>query len=354
MAAMCRELCSEARYGGIPCGIITPHSENRFQWQPLKEGQAEAGLREIDRTEERRRLEWAAFGLADAAARIGRIGKTALLEEVYTGPKPGLVDPFSNGAHTDMDLHTFERSAAVLEPYFARMARAGLKNSGSVRQLFPVIRQIGVQAEEAMYQATGGVNTHKGAVFTIGILCAAAGACQAMHGSISVSGLIEIEQRMVQETLLKEIFQLSGIPEGSFISNGQRNYKRYGALGVRGEAAFGYPSVLQWALPVMMKGWKEGKSWNRIKLQTLFTLMSHVEDGNVLSRTGSEGMKEVRQMADAFLRQGGAYRRDALTRLMELDSYFIRKNYSNGGCADLLAATVFLALATEENLKFYS
>ncbi|MDO5349285.1 MAG: triphosphoribosyl-dephospho-CoA synthase CitG [Lachnospiraceae bacterium] len=280
---------------------------------------------------------------------IGGLAKTALLEEVYTEPRPGLVDPFSSGAHRDMDLHAFERSAQALEPYFARMAKAGLLNSEDPQHLFQIIRRIGIQAEKVMYQATDGVNTHKGAIFTIGILCAAAGACQALYGNITTPRLIQMEQRMVRETLLNEISQISGMSETLSITNGQRNFRRYGALGVRGEAAFGYPSVTQLALPVLQKGLKEKKNWNRTKLQALFTLMSCVEDGNVLSRTGRTGMKAVQQMAAAFLNEGGAYREDALEQLKVMDRYFIWKNYSNGGCADLLAAAVFAVLVTEKN-----
>ncbi|MDO5550617.1 MAG: triphosphoribosyl-dephospho-CoA synthase CitG [Lachnospiraceae bacterium] len=294
----------------------------------------------------------AASGLQSWAlsGQMGRFAYQSLLEEVYTFPKPGLVDPYSNGAHRDMDCHTFERSAAALEPYFVKMAEAGIQNPGSPERLFQTIRQIGIQAEAAMYQATGGVNTHKGAVFTIGILCAAAGACQALYGTIALSDVIVMEQRMVRRILLKEISRIAGISKTQPISNGQRNFHVYGALGVRGEAAFGYPSVTELALPVLQKGLREKRDWNQVKLQVLLTLMSQVEDGNVLSRTGRDGMLEVQHIAGEFLQAGGAYQKDAAEQLKAMDQYFIEKNYSNGGCADLLAAAVFLAGITDGNL----
>lgn len=288
----------------------------------------------------------------DAVSRqLGRLARQSLLEEVYTSPKPGLVDLYSNGAHQDMDYHTFERSAAALEPYFVKMAEAGLGAFDDLEGLFQRIRQVGIQAEAAMYQATGEVNTHKGAVFTIGILCAAAGACLARFGAVTIPQVIAAEKKMVGTTLLKEISQLSRLPKTQPVSNGQRNFHVYGALGVRGEAAFGYPSVVELALPVLQKGLREKRDWNRIKLQVLLTLMSQVEDGNVLSRTGRDGMQEVQQIADMFLKAGGAYREDAIQRLKAMDQYFIEKNYSNGGCADLLAAAVFLAGAVNGNLR---
>lgn len=288
------------------------------------------------------------LSIYSVSRRLGSLARQSLLEEVYTSPKPGLVDRYSNGAHRDMDYHTFERSAAALEPYFAKMAEEGLRNFNSPEELFQTIRQIGIQAEKAMYEATGGVNTHKGAVFTIGILCAAAGACLARYGTATVLQVIAMEQEMVRTILLEEISRISRLSDTRSISNGQRNFHVYGALGVRGEAVFGYPSVTELALPVLHKGLREERDWNRIKLQALLTLMSQVEDGNVLSRTGRNGVLEVRQTADLFLKAGGAYRENAIQKLKAMDRYFIEKNYSNGGCADLLAAAIFLIGVTEK------
>ena len=109
------------------------------------------------------------------AESIGRMAYQALLEEVYTVPKPGLVDPYSCGAHTDMDVQTFERSAEALYPWFVRMAYQGYQLTCTPEDLFREIRKTGMLAEEAMYRATGHVNTHKGMIFTLGIFSAAAG-----------------------------------------------------------------------------------------------------------------------------------------------------------------------------------
>ena len=103
------------------------------------------------------------------AESIGRMAYQALLEEVYTVPKPGLVDPYSCGAHTDMDVQTFERSAEALYPWFVRMAYQGYQLTCTPEDLFREIRKTGMLAEEAMYRATGHVNTHKGMIFTLGI-----------------------------------------------------------------------------------------------------------------------------------------------------------------------------------------
>ncbi len=277
---------------------------------------------------------------------VARQARLALLEEVYTSPKPGLVDPLTNGAHKDMNLLTFERSARTLEPFFEEMARYGIEMSHEPQKLFRMIRNVGIKAERAMYQACNGVNTHKGAIFTIGIFSAAAGCCYSDSGSFSLKDLIQAEQKMVKKILTMEIDGLQGL---SPRSNGEWNLNRYGAAGVRGEAILGYPSVTELALPVIMAGAHRKLNWNRVKLQSLFTLMKHVEDGNVLARTGREGLLKVQDIAGRFLEGGGAYDRNAIEKLKVMDQYFTEKNYSNGGCADLLAAAIFLYRILEGN-----
>lgn len=272
---------------------------------------------------------------------LGNMAGSALLEEVYTAPKPGLVDPLSNGAHRDMSLLTFKRSADALIPYFRSFAETGIQMSEKPEGCFLKIRQIGIQAEKAMYEATGQINTHKGAVFTMGILCAAAGICFKKYGQVSISSLIMQEQKMVKNILLNELDSIQ--IQNSKDTHGEKNLCTYGSRGIRGEASDGYPSVINLALPVIRQGKKGGRFWNLVKIQALFTLMSQVEDGNILSRCKSEGLKEVQRLSQEFLLSGGAYATGAIERLMELDAYFIHKNYSSGGCADLLAASIFLS-----------
>ena len=276
--------------------------------------------------------QWEDCGIAQRA-------KYALLEEVYTQPKPGLVDPFSNGAHTDMCLATFEQSAQALEPYFQEMAELGFRMPEDPQGLFREIRNVGTRAEAAMYRATAGVNTHKGAIFSLGILCAAAGACIRTYGKITLSRLLQTEQAMVRDLLAEEIQTLRAREPQS---NGEKNLKKYGVTGIRGEAMNGFASVREIALPVLCEGLRTGKEWNLVKLQTLLSLMSRVDDSNVLFRCGLTGMWEVQRIAQEFLSNGGAYAPDAVERLQELDACFTNKNYSNGSCADLLAIAIFL------------
>ncbi len=277
------------------------------------------------------------------AALIGQMAEAALLEEVYTAPKPGLVDPYSTGAHQDMNLFTFERSIKALKPFFEEMAMMGIHMYKEPEKLFPAVRQIGIRAEAAMYQATNDVNTHKGAIFTLGIFSATAGVCSQRFRRITLKDLMATEQKMVRHILLTELEQLKiRMPA----SRGERNFMQYGTAGIRGEAAYGYLSLRKYALPVLWKGIASKQEWNRIKLQVLMSLMCNVEDGNVLSRTGKEGLKEVRAMAGDFMEAGGAYTKGALKKLQAMDAMFTKENFSGGGCADLLAACIFVAYLT--------
>lgn len=279
---------------------------------------------------------------------IGKCAWNALIEEVDTTPKPGLVDLYSNGAHTDMDAATFRRSADALRPFFVKMAREGLSFDGSAQELFMGLRGVGMDAEQAMYEATHGVNTHKGAIFTFGIFCAAAGRCVKEQRAITALGLLEMEQEMTVRVLTAELEKLRGsIRTPGIETHGERNLHRYGTAGCRGEAIEGYPGVFGIALPVLRAGLADGRDWNRVKLQALLTLMAHTEDSNILSRHNPAVLEAVQEEMREFLRCGGAYREDAVRLLEEMDADYSRRGISAGGCADLLAAAVFILELTE-------
>lgn len=290
--------------------------------------------------------------LNQTSVQIGTLAKKALLEEVYTTPKPGLVDLYSCGAHSDMDIHTFERSASALHPWFMRMAEQGRTTCGTPEKLFEEIRKTGLLAEQAMYQATGGVNTHKGLIFTLGIFCASAGRCLYENKAITIERLVDIERQMTEVILTKELEDIrkrnAVSTEEHNLSHGERNLKKYGTVGVRGEAIAGYPLIVNLALPVMRQGLKEKQSWNRIKLQTLLVLMSQMEDSNILSRQNPEMLQKMHTEAEDFLRTGGAYTKDAYAILTEMDHNYIERNMSPGGCADSLAVTIFLEMITQK------
>ena len=169
------------------------------------------------------------------------------------------------------------------------------------------LRSVGMDAEQAMYAATGGVNTHKGAIFTFGIFCAAAGRCLKEQRALTALGLLEMEQEMTVRVLTAELEKLRGkVIAAGQATHGERNLHRYGTAGCRGEAIEGYPGVFGIALPVLRAGLADGRDWNRVKLQALLTLMAHTEDSNILSRQNPAVLRAVQEEMIEFLRCGGA------------------------------------------------
>lgn len=269
--------------------------------------------------------------------RIGALAVQSLLDEVCTTPKPGLVDRRNSGSHADMDIHTFMASAAALSPYFQRCAQIGQETAGEAPEAtFARLRAAGLQAEQDMYAATGGVNTHKGAIFTIGILCGAAGR------------LWKPEEGWKEELLLAEVAAMTRGPMEEDLRRagtdtaGQRLYSRQGIRGIRGEVAEGLPSVGKLGLPVYRRAIGDGLDRDMAGAVTLLHLIARVEDTNMLSRGGASGAAAGAGKAAALLKEGVT--REALEKL---DDWFIERNLSPGGCADLLAAVYFICNLTE-------
>jgi holo-ACP synthase/triphosphoribosyl-dephospho-CoA synthase len=273
---------------------------------------------------------------------IGRLALTAVLYEVSAAPKPGLVDPFSRGAHVDMDYLTFLSSAAALGPYFAEFARLGRLHGGEASDLLPALRETGMAAERAMYAATGGVNTHKGLIFSLGLLCAAAGRRQAAGCRQSPQSCAEYAAAIVKGISDKDFTPPKDGAEPR--TTGERLYRKYKVRGIRGEAEEGFPSVIGHALPRLLAGLQKGLSWNDAMVDTLFELFSFVEDTNVLGRAGQDGLVFLRSEAASVIRLGGMSTEAGREATRAMDISLTKRNISPGGCADLLALTVFLEM----------
>ncbi len=271
------------------------------------------------------------------AEQIGVWAVQSLLDEVCTTPKPGLVDRRNSGSHRDMDFFTFTASAAALGPYFTRCAALGQDSADQTpEQTFLQLRSAGLEAEQAMYAATGGVNTHKGAIFTLGILCGAAGRLWRPEGGWTEAELFQEVSSMTARILARELGQGGD-------TAGQRLYAEQGVRGVRGEVAQGLPSVARVGLPVYRGALARGLSRDRAGVLTLLHLLLEVEDTNLLHRGGPEGARAAAERVSALLAQAAD---PDILQLEELDDWFIRRNLSPGGCADLLAAVYFTALLT--------
>jgi len=278
----------------------------------------------------------AAAGKTDApldemTRRVARAALRALWQELALYPKPGLVSLHDAGAHDDMNADTFIRSLFALSRFFGDIAKAGATGAA-----FETLRMLGIRAERAMLTATRGVNTHRGAIFALGLLCAAVArtvaACEAPSDG------------MLRKVLLAQWgADLASLrPAAGSASHGAQAEHRHGATGARGEALHGFPSVFEVALPALREALARGRDIRHAKLSAFFALLAHVDDTNVLHRGGASGLAFVRRVAREFRASGDVYSPDALMRAEAIHRAFIARQLSPGGCADLLAAALFV------------
>lgn len=270
--------------------------------------------------------------------RIRESCRFGLLEEVYTTPKPGLVDLHDSGAHKDMDCASFEASEQAVTPYMAEMAKAGWRHEKELTALFPSIRPLGLECEQAMLQATGGVNTHKGIIFSLGIIVSCLGYARRRLGPVSPQTLFSLCQNAVRPWLLRDFEEMR---QREPQTHGERLFAQYGIRGIRGEAMDGFPSLAQAALPAMERAARLQPDPNSARLAVLLTLMAQVDDTNILSRSSPATLDYVKARSQAFIRRHPIIGPKAILELEEMNQDFIRRNISPGGCADLLAIAVF-------------
>jgi triphosphoribosyl-dephospho-CoA synthase len=268
-------------------------------------------------------------------ARIGRLALRSLYAELTLYPKPGLVSLIDNGSHDDMTAATFMRSLFALRRYFLRIARAGMEQAS-----FPTLRELGVEAEQRMLLATGGINTHRGAIFCLGLLCAAIGSCRA-HG-------IALSAPAVRAELLVRWGQalVAHAHPATADSHGLQVAFRYAVGGARDEAVRGLPSVFEVALPVLQQTLAAGRGPKRARIDALFALMGHISDTNLYHRGGADGAQSVRRHARDFLARGGTADPGWEARAQECHRIFVARKLSPGGAADLLAAACLLHAVT--------
>lgn len=246
---------------------------------------------------------------------VADLAERALRMELDTTPKPGLVDRRDNGAHKDMDYALMSKSISALRPYLTRLAVESAKDIDPAK-----IKEIGIEAEKAMLKATGGVNTHKGALFCIGLSVAAASYLASTTGSVEAYSFKELVSRAASE-----------IPSarGTHGAEVKRSFKAVGALE---NARAAYPELFTDWLPYYRS--LEGDPFRCHK--TLLHIMTTLDDTNILHRRGAEGLAhaeaEAARLLEDFSESG----------LSSLNKDFIRENISPGGSADMLSLTIFI------------
>jgi triphosphoribosyl-dephospho-CoA synthase len=264
------------------------------------------------------------------AERIAAMAEHSLLLEVSTFPKPGLVSDVDNGSHTDMDAAMFRRSAAVIRPFFRELVVAGLCNAEMA-----TLRRIGLRAERAMLEATRGINTHRGAIFGVGLLCAAAGLRASGYGYVNVPLGWLVAARWGRDIV--------GGPRLRD-SHGEMASRRYGSGGARQEAARGFPSVYEVGLPALRAALRAtAGDAAAARVQACFALIAKLEDTNLLYRGGAEGLRYAQQLAQRFLDAGGVRQPRWQARARAVHHAFVERRLSPGGAADVLAMSVFAA-----------
>ena len=279
----------------------------------------------------------------DAAAAAQQAVR-AILYEVATTPKPGLVDRCNSGSHTDMNFFTFMDSAASLYPYFEACARAGQASADRpAPETFAALRPLGCEAEGEMLDATGGVNTHKGAIFSIGIACAALGRLERSLWSDPARVLQEIAA--MTAGLTERDF--AGVTAENAVTAGQKLYLQYGITGVRGQVEAGLPAVRDYGLPALENGLAQGCGLNRSGCGALLAILANSTDTNIIARSSFERQQALVQALKALLART-PYPDEAA--LAAMDESFRAERLSPGGSADLLALTYLLYFfKTEDN-----
>jgi len=275
----------------------------------------------------------------DQARRLSRLATEALLAEVELSPKPGLVDPTSCASHDDMDVETFRASIDAISPWFPVLhetGRAGHRD-GPARFL-ERLRRPGMGCEDAMFAATRGVNTHKGAVFAFGLLLGCAGRLAAGGLPVTVHTLTALAGRMARP--LVEVELPSVDRPGTY---GEVAFVQHRLAGARGEAASGYASVRLRALPAYRAVLEDRGDQRAALLQALLVLLATTDDTTLVKDGSLDGLRHVQRSAHELLETGGVRAPAALPRLCRLDADLTARRLSPGGCADLLAVTHFLA-----------
>jgi triphosphoribosyl-dephospho-CoA synthase len=232
-----------------------------------------------------------------------------------------------------MDAAMLQASAEALRPFFAELARAGQDGSNMAH-----LRTIGLRAEAATLVVTGGVNTHRGAIFGLGLLCAAAGAV----AEVSTDGAAVAPARLGDIVVRRWAADIGRGPIPLF-SHGAAALRRYGAGGARGEAAGGFRSIYEVGWPALREGRAlQPDDPDAAPVQACFALIAEVCDTNLLHRGGADGLRYASEAACSFLSQGGVGAPDWRARTAAVHAAFVARRLSPGGCADLLAMTLFV------------
>ena len=297
--------------------------------------------------------------VTDRSALLGALARQALLAEAELTPKPGLVDRRGSGAHTDLSLELMIRSAFAIEPFIRLMAFQSMNEDPSPR-LRATLAVTGRAAERAMLEVTNDSNTHKGAIWTLGLLAAAAGRDELLTTVSDSTELVEVLRRdggplirdcddatyKVNANDIATTAALIASFEDSYsvndLSHGQIVAQKFGVPGARGEAINGFPHIIKVGLPMLRVRRSADASERIARLDALLAIMAELDDTCLLYRGGRLALQAAQEGAAAVIAAGGASTSRGRERLFALDQRLLELAVSPGGSADLLAGTLFL------------
>lgn len=282
---------------------------------------------------------------------IAHLATQALQAELDTTPKPGLVDKDNNGAHRDMDYALMQRSIDTLHPYFVKLALLGCADALPTHTS---IRDVGIEAERAMLSTTNGVNTHKGALFSMGLAVVAAA-----HEERKIAANEEqiLKERNGGEDVLVSLQTTikalaASFPDTSGTHGSKAKLLSKGTTAIKGaldNAREGYEMLFAEWLPFYIERRKEHDAYTLHK--TLLRIMCDLDDTNVIYRTDLATAEEVKQEArallDSFSEAHTAEDKEKriaaeLLALKDMDKRYTARNISPGGAADMLSLTIFI------------
>ncbi len=271
----------------------------------------------------------AAPAIDSATRRIGRAAVAALYDELALDPKPGLVSFVDSGSHRDMDARAYLRSLFALRHAFPALAALGAGDAPFAR-----LERAGIDAEARMLRATGGVNTHRGAIFSLGLLCASAGALLADGAALTPAALRATLVRRWGSALAERV--------GRAGSHGSAVAARYGLRSANAEARLGFPVLFGSTAPALRQALRQGSPPRQARLQALLQTIAVLDDTNLAHRGGIAGLRYAPREALGSLPAGGVAADPGLRRASAMHRAFVVRNLSPGGAADLLAAACWL------------
>lgn len=274
-------------------------------------------------------------------AMVGEVLLQAILLEVCSFPKPGLVTPVSTGSHSDMNLQTFLLSSSAIAPCFTLCAAAGFTHRKPLSRLLKKIRPIGIDYENRLLEVTRGINTQRGILFSGSVLACAAGYLSGLNQPINSISLAHCIRQLCQGLCESDFVVLKTRPAQTA---GEILFTKYGVTGIRGEAEQGFPTIAQIGYPALIAAFNKRLPLRHALVDCLLMLMTQCEDTNVLWRTGPQQLAELKLRASEIVHRGGISAPGGEARIHQLNEWCCQHRISPGGSADLLALSIAMYL----------